>query len=347
MKLRELAQMLDAALDGPGEVDIAAVAGLHEARTGDITFVADRAHLADLGRCLASAVIIPADAPPVALPALRVRNPRLSFARTLGMFHGKPYRPGGVSERAVIGRDAVIGGDATIHPFVVVGHGAKIGSRVTLHPGVTIGPGSSVGDDCILYPQVAVYTGVTIGDRVIIHAGTVIGSDGFGFVTDGGKHHKIPQVGGVIIEDDVEIGANSTIDRSTLGNTIIKRGTKIDNQVQVAHNVTIGEHCLLAAQAGVAGSTKLGNYVVMGGQVGVGDHLSVGDRVMIGGGSGVKQDVEAGQIVSGYYSMPIREWLKVQALLPKLPEMKKQIAGLQRQLRELLEDRPSEEENRP
>jgi len=347
MNLRDLAQMLDAELDGAGDVDVSAVAGLPDARKGDITFVADRRHLRELDGCQASAVIIPSDAPAVPIPALRVKNPRLAFARVLGMFHGKPYRPGGISERAVIGRNAVIGSDATIHPFAVVGDGATVGSRVTLHPGVTIGPGSSVGDDCILYPQVTVYHGVRIGRRVTIHAGAVIGGDGFGYVTDGGIHHKIPQVGGVVIEDDVEIGANTTIDRATLGNTIIGKGTKIDNQVQVAHNVTIGEHCLLASQAGIAGSTKLGNYVVMGGQVGVADHLSVGDRVMIGGGSGIKQDVEAGQIVSGYYAMPIREWLKVQALLPKLPEMKKQILDLQRRIQELLEDRSSEEENRP
>jgi UDP-3-O-[3-hydroxymyristoyl] glucosamine N-acyltransferase len=347
MKLGELARLLDAELAGDGDVDISAVAGLREARTGDVTFVSDRGHLKDLARCQASAVIIPADAPAIALPALRVRNPRLAFARALGIFHASPFLPGGVSDRAAIGRHAAIGSDATIHPFVAIGDGAKIGDRVTLHPGVTIGAGCTVGDDCILYPQVTVYHGTKIGDRVIIHAGAVIGSDGFGFVTDGGKHHKIPQVGGVVIEDDVEIGANTTIDRATLGNTVVKKGTKIDNMVQVAHNVTIGEHCLLASQVGIAGSTTLGNYVVIGGQAGVGDHLTVGDRVMVGGGTAVTRDVEPGQIIAGHNAMPVRTWLKVQAVLPKLPEIKKRLAEMELLLQELREDMTAEEEQGP
>jgi len=176
-----------------------------------------------------------------------------------------------------------------------------------------------------------------VGKRVIIHSGTVIGSDGFGFVTEGGRHHKIPQVGGVIIEDDVEIGANCSIDRATLGNTLIKKGTKLDNQVHVAHNVTIGEHCLIAGQVGIAGSSTLGNYVVFGGQVGVADHTTVGDRVMAGGKAVITKDVEAGQIIAGFNAMPIREWLKVQAVLPKLPELKKTIAKLEKKLQELNE----------
>jgi len=347
MKLGELARLLDAELAGDGDVDISAVAGLREARTGDVTFVSDRGHLKDLARCQASAVIIPADAPAIAVPALRVRNPRLAFARALGIFHASHFLPGGVSDRAAIGRHAAIGSDATIHPFVAIGDGAKIGDRVTLHPGVTIGAGCTVGDDCILYPQVTVYHGTKIGDRVIIHAGAVIGSDGFGFVTDGGKHHKIPQVGGVVIEDDVEIGANTTIDRATLGNTVVKKGTKIDNMVQVAHNVTIGEHCLLASQVGIAGSTTLGNYVVIGGQAGVGDHLTVGDRAMVGGGTAVTKDVEPGQIIAGHNAMPVRTWLKVQAVLPKLPEIKKRLAEMELLLQELREDMTAEEEQGP
>jgi UDP-3-O-[3-hydroxymyristoyl] glucosamine N-acyltransferase len=170
---------------------------------------------------------------------------------------------------------------------------------------------------------------------VIIHAGTVIGSDGFGFVTDDGRHHKVPQVGGVIIEDDVEIGGNCTIDRATLGNTVINKGTKLDNQVHIAHNVTIGEHCLIAAQVGIAGSGTIGNYVVFGGQAGVADHITVGDRVMVGGGSAIIRDVEAGQVIAGHYAMPIREWLKVQSVLPRLPELKKRVRDLEERLAEL------------
>ena len=174
-----------------------------------------------------------------------------------------------------------------------------------------------------------------MGKRVIIHSGAVIGSDGFGFVTDGGKHHKIPQVGGVVIEDDVEIGANSTIDRATLGNTLIRKGTKIDNLVQVAHNVTIGEHCLLAGRVGIAGSCTIGNYVILAGQVGLADHITIGDRVIASGGSALVKDIPPGQVVGGYYSMPMRDWLKVQAVLPKLPELKRQVKALEKELQEL------------
>jgi UDP-3-O-[3-hydroxymyristoyl] glucosamine N-acyltransferase len=280
-------------------------------------------------------VIISPDMQGVSIPALVVKNPRYAFALALGIFYGKPYIPGGISDRAVIGKDVVLGNDPTIHPNAVVADGAKIGSRVTLYPGVYVGGGSIIGDDAVLYPNVSIREGVSLGCRVIIHSGTVIGSDGFGFVTDGGRHHKIPQVGGVIIDDDVEIGANCTIDRATLGNTVIKKGTKLDNMVHVAHNVTIGEHCLLAGQSGVAGSSTLGNYVVVGGKVAISDHLTIEDRVMIAGGSGVAHNVPSGQVVAGYPAIPIRDWLKVQAVLPKLPELKKIVSQLENRINEL------------
>ena len=196
------------------------------------------------------------------------------------MFYVKPYQASGISEKAAIGANVAIGADPSIHPFVVLADDVKIGDRVTIYPGVSIGKGSVVDDDSVIHANVSIGENVRIGKRVIIHPGAVIGSDGFGFVTDNGRHHKIPQVGGVIIEDDVEIGANSTIDRATLGNTVVKQGTKIDNLVQIAHNVTVGEHCLLVAQVGIAGSCTIGNWVVLGGQVGVADHVTIGDRVM-------------------------------------------------------------------
>jgi UDP-3-O-[3-hydroxymyristoyl] glucosamine N-acyltransferase len=218
-----------------------------------------------------------------------------------------------------------------------VDDGAQIGDRVTLYPGVYVGRGATIGDDSVLYANVSIGEKVVIGKRVIIQAGAAIGGDGFGFVTDGGRHHKIPQVGGVIIEDDVEIGANSAVDRATLGNTVIRKGTKIDNLVQVAHNVSIGEHCILAGHVGIAGSSTLGNYVVLGGAAGVADHTTVGDRVMVGGGSAVTRDVEPGQVIVGYNAMPIRDWLKVQVILPKLPELKRSLAGLEKHVEELKE----------
>jgi UDP-3-O-[3-hydroxymyristoyl] glucosamine N-acyltransferase len=339
MTITELAARLGADVKGPGDIEIRGVAGIHDAREGDITYISDQKHRNDLPACRASAVIISPDMPDVNIPALVVKNPRFAFALALGIFYVKPYRPGGISERAIIGRDVIMGNEQTIHPNVVVADGAKIGSRVTLYPGVYVGGASIIGDDTVLYPNVSIREGVSLGCRVIVHSGTVIGSDGFGFVTDGGRHHKIPQVGGVIVEDDVEIGANCTIDRATLGNTIIKKGSKLDNMVHIAHNVTIGEHCLLAGQSGVAGSTTIGNYVVVGGKAAISDHLTIEDRVMIAGGSGVTRNIQAGQVIAGYPAIPIREWLKAQAVLPKLPELKKLVSQLVESINELKKKR--------
>jgi UDP-3-O-[3-hydroxymyristoyl] glucosamine N-acyltransferase len=337
MKLKDLADRLQAELTGPGDVEIIGVAGLQDAGEGMITFIAGAYQLKELEKTQAAAAFVPMEVSAASLPLLRVRNPRLAFARAIELFYVKPYRASGISERASIGRDVVIGSEPSIHPYAVMDDNARIGDRVTIYPGVYIGQGSSVGDDTVIYPNVSIGASITIGKRVIIHAGTVIGSDGFGFVTDGGTHHKIPQVGCVIIEDDVEIGGNCTIDRATLGKTIIKKGTKLDNFVHVAHNVTIGEHCLLAGQSGVAGSSTLGDYVVLGGGAGVSDHTNVGDRVMAGGKAAIFKDVAPGQIIAGFNAMPLRDWLKVQAVLPQLPQLKKIILELENQVAELRE----------
>ncbi len=335
MKLKELAEKIGAEISGAGDTEITGVAGIQDAGEGTITFITGKSHLNDLLASHASAAFVPLDIPPLPLPLLRVKNPRFAFARALELFYVKPYQAEGISPQAFIGKNVSIGADPSIGPFAVVCDGARIGDRVTLRPGVYVGEGASIGDDSIVNPSVTVGAKIVIGKRVIIHAGTVIGSDGFGFVTDAGRHHKIPQVGGVVIEDDVEIGSNSSIDRATLGNTVIKQGTKIDNQVQIAHNVSIGEHCLLAAQVGVAGSSTLGNYVVFGGQAGVADHTTIGDRSMVGGGTAVTRDIAADQVMAGVNAMPLRDWLRVQAILPKLPELKKQIAELEKQVKAL------------
>lgn len=345
MRLSELAQKLGAEYIGMEDPEIRGIAGIREAQDGEITFVTDEKHLKDLERSSASAVIVPLSFASVRLPAIRCRNPRFAFAQVLGIFHAWPAAPTGVSDRASVAATATIGRDPSIHPCAVISEGARIGDRVTLFPGVFVGAGSVIGDDCVIYSNVSIRERVVIGSRVIIHANTVIGSDGFGFVTEAGTHHKIPQVGGVIIGDDVELGAGCAVDRATLGSTVIKNGTKIDNMVHIAHNVTIGEHCLLAGQVGIAGSATIGNYVVMGGQVGIGDHVTVGDRVMVGGGSAVTKDVEAGQVIGGYYAIPLREWLKVQAVLPKLPDMKKRLNDVEKRLLECAE-RISKQEGR-
>jgi UDP-3-O-[3-hydroxymyristoyl] glucosamine N-acyltransferase len=335
MKLKELADRLGAELSGSGDLEILDVAGIREAGQGQITYITGKNHLKDLEGSRASAAIVPSDTPDLHLPLLRVKNPRLAFARLIELFHVAPYHPLGISDKAAIGRNVIIGTDPSIHPYAVIADDARIGDRVTIYPGVYVGRGSVVGADSINYPNVSIREGVQIGKRVIVHSGAVIGGDGFGFVTDGGKHHKIPQVGGVVIEDDVEIGSNSTIDRATLGETLIRKGTKIDNLVQVAHNVTIGEHCLLAGQVGIAGSCTIGDYVILAGRVGLADHITIGDRVIAAGGSAIIKDIPPEQVIGGFYSMPMKDWLKVQAVLPKLPELKRQVSALEKEIQKL------------
>ena len=338
MKLSKLAELLGAELTGSSEdVDIIGAAGVREAGEGLVTFITGTNYLKDLEQSRASSALVPPDTPVMRMPLLRVKNPRLAFARVIELFYVTPRNPTGISAQAAIGNNVAIGADCSIHPFAVLADEVRIGNHVSIHSGAYIGEASVIDDDTVIYPNVSIGHRISLGKRVIIHSGTVIGSDGFGFVTDGGKHHKIPQVGGVIIEDDVEIGANCSIDRATLGNTIIRKGTKLDNQVHVAHNVTIGEHCLIAGQVGIAGSSTLGNFVVFGGQAGVADHTTVGDRVMAGGKAVITKDVESGQIIAGFNAMPIRDWLKVQAVLPKLPELKKLISKLEKQIQELRE----------
>lgn len=334
MKLSELAEKLGAVLEGAGEAEITGVAGIQQASKGQVSFL-DGKNFKQLDETQASAVLVPMEAPSSSIPLLKVKNPRLAFARAIEIFCVKPALPLGISDRAVLGKNVAIGSNPSIHPYVVIADNVKIGERVTLYPGVYVGENSKIGDDCIVYPNACIRENCTIGNRVILHAGATIGNDGFGFVTDAGKHHKIPQVGGVIIEDDVEIGSNTTIDRATLGNTVIKKGTKIDNLVQIAHNDIIGEHCFLMAQVGIAGSCTIGNYVVLTGQVGLADHLTIGDRVMVGAQSGLMKDVEAGQIVVGSPALPHKEFFKMQAGIQKLPLLKKQVLELEKQVEEL------------
>jgi UDP-3-O-[3-hydroxymyristoyl] glucosamine N-acyltransferase len=337
ISLSRLAEILGGQLSGSGEIEIIGAGGIAEAGPGQITYIAGPQYIKDLPASKASAVLAPVDAPPLPLPAIRVKNPKLAFARVLKLYYDKPYTAQGISDKASIAPTATIGRECSIHAFAVIAERAVIGDRVTIHSGCFIGEDCRIGDDTVIHPNVTLGSNTSVGKRVIVSAGVVIGSDGFGFVTAEGRHHKIPQVGGVIIEDDVEIGANSAVDRATLGNTIIKQGTKIDNLVHIAHNVTIGEHCLLAGQVGVAGSSTLGKYVVLGGQAGVADHVKVGDGVMAGGGTAITRDMEPGQVIAGYNAMPLRDWLRVQVILPKLPELKKLIVQLEKQVQELKE----------
>ena len=333
MTLGEIARQLEGELTGDsGSIVISNVAGLKEAVAGDISFLAHKRYLKDLEETSASAVVIPKDVSIDRLPAIKVENPYYAFSRLLHLFYDQPYTPKGVDKRVVIKGDVEIGDNVSIYPYVYIEDGVIIGDNVTIYPFTFIGEGSSIGIGSIIYPNVTIREKSRIGRGVIIHSGAVIGSDGFGYATHEGIHHKIPQVGGVIIEDDVEIGANTTIDRGTMGDTIIRRGTKIDNLVQIAHNVTIGEVCIFAAQVGIAGSARIGIHVTLAGQVGVTGHIHIGNNVTVAGQSGVTKDVRDGQTVSGMPAMPHREWLKAMAVFEDLPELKKRLSELENKL---------------
>ncbi len=332
--LAVLAALVGGALRGTDH-PITGVSGIREAEPGQVTFLANPRYAQDLAHTRAAGVVVAPDQPSEGLARIEVADPYYAFCRIVRWFHDRPYRSGGISPHAVIAPDAVIGAEPTIGPFVTIGRRAKIGDRVTLLAGTAVGDDVTIGDDALVHPNVTIRDGCALGARVILQSGVVIGGDGYGFATRNGRHEKIPQVGRVVIEDDVELGANACVDRAALGATVIKRGTKVDNLVHIAHNVVVGEDNLLVAQVGISGSTVLGRHVVLAGQVGVIGHLTIGDRVMVGAQSGVIADVAAGQVVSGTYAMPHPTWLRVQAVLPTLPEMRRTIKQLQTRIAEL------------
>ena len=336
MKLRDIAAQLDCRLEGDGDIDIRQVAAIESAGPGDLTFFANPKYSAELRTTRASAVILGerAEAAPCAM--LRTRHPYLAFAKVVAMFAETWRPPAGVHPLAFVDEGAAIAPDASVGPFVSIGAGAAIGERTIVYPHVTVGRDARVGRECVIHAGASIRERVHIGDRVVIQDGAVIGSDGFGFATGpDGRHHKIPQVGGVVIEDDVEIGANTTIDRPALGATRIAAGTKIDNLVQIAHGVAIGTDSLLAAQVGIAGSTTLEERVTLAGQVGVSGHITIGKGVVATAQTGVPNSIEAGTMVSGYPAIPNRDWLKSSAIFRKLPELRKTVADLERRIAEL------------
>lgn len=340
MKLKEIASLLSGEVLGDPDVEISGVSGIAEAKERDITFVSAKKYLKDISKCRASCILVKEPIPDIGIAQLKVSNPYLAFAKLLEYFYIKPKRPVGISEDAIVSDKAKVGTDVSIFPFAYVADGASIGDGVVVHPYVFIGENSAIGENCIIYPHATIRENVTIGKRVIIHSGAVIGSDGFGYVFDGGRHHKIPQVGGVIIEDDVEIGANVSIDRATMGNTIIGGGTKIDNLVQIGHNVKIGGNSILCGQVGVAGSSEIGDYVTLGGQVGIADHIKIDSGVMIGAQSGILGGLSKG-IYSGTPAIPHRDWLKAQAVFARLPELHKKLRELEEKIKDFERRNPA------
>jgi UDP-3-O-[3-hydroxymyristoyl] glucosamine N-acyltransferase len=335
--LDELAALVGGRVEGEGSLRVRGIASLEEAGEGEISFLAEFKQKARLEKTRASALIVPLNLPPFPRPLIRTPNPYLAYAKVQAFFQSKPRIPRGIDPRAFIGHGAKIGRDVSIFPFVFVGDGCEVGDRVILYPGVCLGESVRVGEDSILYPNVVVLDRCLVGKRVILHPGTVIGSDGFGFARDGAKNVKIPQVGIVVIEDDVEIGANCAVDRAAMGKTRIKRGVKTDNFVHIGHSVTVGEDTILVAQVGISGSTEIGSRVALGGQVGVVGHIKIGDGAMIGAQSGVGQDVAPGQILSGSPAFPHREWLRAQSAFQKLPEMKRRLAEMEKRIAKMEE----------
>jgi UDP-3-O-[3-hydroxymyristoyl] glucosamine N-acyltransferase len=319
MKLQDVAEQLGCLLEGDGSLDIQRVESLEHAGTGDLTFFANPKYAAALRRTRASAVILGFDAPAASCAMLRTNDPYLAFANALRVFAAAP-----------LGRGVSIG------PFVSIGRGARVGDRTVIYPSVSIGDGAVVGDDCVIHSQAAIRERIVIGNRVVIQNGAVIGGDGYGFVRRAdGTHHKIPQTSIVVIEDDVEIGANTTVDRPAVGETRIQAGAKIDNLVQVAHGVNVGRNALLAAQVGIAGSTTIGDGVMLGGQVGVAGHVKIGNNVVAVGQSGITNSAPDGAFLSGYPAIDNREWLKSSAIFRKLPALRRKIADLEQRVLEL------------
>lgn len=334
--LEELARIVGGEIVGARDVKITGVAGIKEACEGELTFLANPKYESFLAETGASAVIADRDGESPR-PILKVRNPYLAFLKVVSLFaEGSLERyPRGIHESAIIADSASIGGNVSIGAYTVIGENVEIAGETTILPLVSICESVKIGSGCLIYPHVTVRERCEIGDSVIIHSGAVIGSDGFGYAKDGNKHQKIPQIGIVRIEDDVEIGANTTVDRATTGVTLIERGSKIDNLVQIAHNVTIGENSVLAAQAGVSGSTELGKGVVLAGQAGLVGHITIGDGAMVGAQGGVTKSIPPDTRVSGY---PAREHTfsrKIYAATKRLPELLKEFRRLQERVEEL------------
>jgi UDP-3-O-[3-hydroxymyristoyl] glucosamine N-acyltransferase len=343
--LGELAALVGGELRGPADLVISGIAAVDQATSQDITFITGKryARLAEASQ--AAAFIVSPEYADIARPLIVVAHPYLAYARLAALFMPPLKRWPGVSAQACLGEGVELGEEVSIAPFVCLGDRVKVGDRATIMPGCVLGQEVVIGADALIYPNVTILDRCRVGNRVIIHSGAVIGADGFGFVPTPQGFHKIPQLGRVVIEDDVEIGANSTIDRAALGETRIGRGVKVDNLVQMGHNVTIGEHSIIVAQAGIAGSSKLGKQVALGGQAGVVGHIELQDGVQVGAQAGVTHSIPAGQVVLGSPARPHREFLNLNALFSRLPEMFQRLKNLEERLQQLAATLSKEKES--
>ncbi len=340
IKAQEIAEIVSGKVVGDPNVEVSGISGIKEAGEGDVTFLANEKYAQLLETTKASVIIT---SPNMKLPKtnktlILTENPSLAFAKLVEYwFPQEVDHPKGIHPTAIIGENVKLGNNVAIGAYVVIEKNVQIGDNTIIYAGTYIGHDTKIGADCLIYPNVSIRERITIGNRVIIHSGTVIGSDGFGFATVKGVHHRIPQIGTVVIEDDVEIGANVTIDRARFDKTIIGRGTKIDNLVQIAHNVIIGENAIIVAQTGISGSTVIGNGVILAGQTGVVGHITIGDGAIVGAQSGVTKSVPPGAVVLGSPARPISITKRIIASIPSLPDLKKTVEKLLRRVQELEE----------
>lgn len=332
----EIAEMVGGELIGDPNVVITGIAPIKDAKPGDITLLTDPRYFRYLEKTEASCVIIPPDVKPGRCACIKAENPWEAMSKLLLLFFPPRFPSPGIDKTAYIGKNVNLGEEVSIGQFSYLGDDCKIADRVAIFPFVYIGQGSSIGKDSIIYPNVTVRERVHIGERVIIHSGSVIGSDGFGYTRVDEGHRKIPQVGKVIIEDDVEIGANVALDRGTIGATIIGRGTKIDNLVHIAHNVVIGENSLIVAQVGIAGSTEIGKNCILAGQAGIVEHVKIGDGVTVGAQSGVTKSIPSNTKVSGYPARPHSQSKRAYAALSMLPELVSRVSKLEREFKKAI-----------
>jgi len=337
----KLAALVQGLVEGDENISIRGISSIEDAQDGDITFAENEKLLSSAGRSRASAVIAPVSAQetlPESVgvhpkPLIRVKNPRFAFAQVLRIFAPEPKIHTGIHPSAVIGENAKLGANVSVHAHAVIGDNVVLGDNSVVYPFSYIGDDVVLGDNCVIYPHVVLHNDTQIGNSVVIHSGSVLGTDGFGYMFIENRHYKIPQIGRVIIEDDVEIGANVTIDKARTGSTRIGAGTKIDNLVHIGHNVTVGKNCVIVAQVGVSGSVEIGSGVILAGQVGVKDHVTIGDGVIVCAKSGILGDQPAGAFVAGMYGRPHHEEMRTQALLRHLPEMARRVRDLEKRLR--------------
>ncbi|MBD3168009.1 MAG: UDP-3-O-(3-hydroxymyristoyl)glucosamine N-acyltransferase [candidate division Zixibacteria bacterium] len=339
--LSEIAKAVGGEVLPPGtDLEIKGIAGIENAGPGDLTFIANRKYIQHLTNTKASAVLINKSmAKDLPIPAIAVEDSYFAFRQIMIKIHGeRESLSPGIADTAIIGDNCSIADDAHIGDYVVIADGVSIGSSTYIYPHSYIAANVSIGEECLIHPRVTIMKDTEIGNRVVLHPGAVIGSDGFGFAQKGAVRHKIPQVGKVVLEDDVDIGANVTIDRATLGETRIKRGTKIDNLVQIGHNVSIGEDCAFAAQVGISGSSKVGDRVILAGQVGLAGHLEIGDDSVVAAQSGVPNDVPPKSVLFGYPARNIRLQRRIEAIISRLPEYINRLRELEKRLDRLDSD---------